>query len=635
VEWQEAPLPATTRGPVDDAYVVIGNVHAVGRDLARSLEQRGRPVVVVPTVGLAGGAIRDAIERLGGRPRVVFLGGLDLPGIDAMGTNDDDSAIAAVSADALEVARAVVDGGRGGDVWIVTRAAQVVATGGAAPDQAALWGLGRVIALEHPEVGGGLIDLPRDAGDGADFEAVLAEIDSSDREDQVAWRDGQRFVARLVRATTPPASAPPTTVLRPDASYLVTGGLGGLGLKLARWLADQGARTIVLATRRGLPARATWDSLDPASPVAAQVAAIRAVESLGATVVAVAADVTDRDALEHLFDRFGADLPPIAGVVHAAAELGSAPVASMTGDDLAAVLLPKTRGTRLLHEFTRQRPHDFFVLFSSTTALWGSRHLGHYAAANQFVDAFAHYRHALGLPALSINWGTWDEMRIASSDERELVARAGLIPMPSATALNVLGRLLGRSDLPQIAVASVDWTRLKALYEARRPRPFLSQVGPAPRHRPADEPVRADLTTRLAATPTGERRDVVVDFLRAEVARALSLPSPAGVDIEQGLFEMGMDSLMSLELKSRIENAVGMDLPSTLTFNYPSVRALADFLVANATTAADGPPATIGAVSVVSPMEGAVDDELSEDDVAALLSDRLAKLRTSAHDASR
>jgi myxalamid-type polyketide synthase MxaE and MxaD len=366
----------------------------------------------------------------------------------------------------------------------------------------------------------------------------------------------------------------------------------------------------VLTGRRGVPDAGTG-------------ATVREIEELGATVVAVAADVTDADAMSALVARFGTDLPPLRGVVHAAAELGDAAIASMTSDALAAMLRPKSVGTWQLHLLTRHLPLDFFVVFSSTTALWGSRDLGHYAAANQFLDAFAHHRHALSQPALSVNWGTWDEMRVASATDRATVAGAGLNPLPSDQALAVFGQLLARPDVAQMAVASVDWTRLKGIYEARRARPFLSEVeSPRPSRtaRAAREPV---LAARLAAASPSQRREVALDFLRDEVARALGIQPTVSVDIDQGLFEMGMDSLMSLELKGRIEEAVGTDLPSTLTFNYPTISALADFL----TTAPEPEEPVVDAdARPVTPLA----DDMTEDDVAALLSERLARLQSTA-----
>jgi myxalamid-type polyketide synthase MxaE and MxaD len=428
-------------------------------------------------------------------------------------------------------------------------------------------------------------------------------------------------------------------VWRDDASYLITGGLGGLGLKIARWMAACGARSIVLIGRRGLPPRDEWKALAEGSRERRQADAIGEIESLGAAVTIVAADVADDTAMEALFGRFGDGLPALAGIVHAAATLGDETIEAMNDETLAAMLRPKSAGTMVLDRLSRDLPLDFFVLFSSTTALWGSRGLAHYAAANHFLDAWAHHRRGEGRPALSINWGTWDEMRVASSADRELVAGAGLNAMPSDRALEALGDLLGSGELAQVTVASVDWTVLKAIYEARRERPLLSQVASrqtaASVRGPAAVP---ELAEQLAATEPARRRDVVVGFLREEVARALGVTSPLMIDVEQGLFEMGMDSLMSVELKGRIEVAVGLELPSTLTFNYPNITALTDFLIDDALATLDGDVTTDDATgpeaspTVPAPLDtpGQDDldrDDLDEDDLEAMLAARLARLQ--------
>jgi len=295
------------------------------------------------------------------------------------------------------------------------------------------------------------------------------------------------------------------------------------------------------------------------------------------------------------------------------------------------MLRPKVDGTWLLHELTRELELDCFVMFSSTTALWGARTLAHYAAANAFLDAMAHYRRGLNLPALSINWGTWAEMRAASLDDRQAFAQFGLQPMPNDRALATLGELLSRSDVTQIAVASVNWRTLKAAYEAKRPRPFLSQIEALSQPR-VDRPSSAARSTaerpvlqqRLAQAPAHERREVVAAFVRAEVAKVLSLAASQVIDDQQGLFEMGMDSLMSVELKSRLEAGVGHALPSTLTFNYPTIAALTDYLLADVSAAM---PTPVSEVTVSETGPAAVEqDDLSEDELAELLAAKLAKL---------
>ncbi len=610
-----APLATGVLATADN-WLILADGGGIGQQLSDLLGQRGITATLI--------ASGDSAVVAANYQRIIDLRGLDAPLPNAtLSASELQDAVARTTGATLSLVQKLVATGAAGELWIVTRGAQAVGNLPAVPSQAPLWGLGRVIALEHPELWGGLIDLDSAGTLADDAAALLAELLHSDGEDQIALRDHQRLVARLARRGLPVARA---TQWQPDASYLITGGLGGLGLKLAHWMAESGARTIVLTSRRGLPAREQWDRLAPASRETDQVAAIRAIEALGARVQIVAADVSDRTAMQALFDRFGRDLPPLRGIVHAATALSNWSIATLPQEALHDMLAPKVAGTWLLHELSRELPLDFFVLFSSTTALWGSRELAHYAAANQFLDALAHYRRAQGLPALSINWGTWDEMRVASDAERRTVASFGLSPLPSDQALELFGSLLTSADTAQIAIAAVDWSLLKPAYETRRQRPFLELMATRSVTRQVGATVEQPaLLGQIDGLPVGERRDRIVAFLRGEVARALGIKSAQSIDTGTGLFEMGMDSLMSVELKARIETAVGKSLPSTLTFNYPTIDALTGFLDGSVLpVAAQAVPVQVVQARASSPVIG---DDMSEDDLAVLLAAKLARRR--------
>lgn len=524
-------------------------------------------------------------------------------------------------------------------VWLATRGAETVNSPTTPPElaQITMWGLGRVVALEHPDLWGGLIDLDA-AGSPAENAAwLLTEIWRNDGEDQTAWRAGQRYVPRLVRQNRPKAQP---GRIDPEGTYLVTGGLGGLGLKVAHWLAEQGGRYLVLTGRRGLPPRDQWATLPADSRAWQQVAAIQTIEALGATVIVEAVDVSDPARMAGLFEQFGRSLPPLKGVIHAAAALSNWKLQEMPMEALLAMLKPKVTGTWILHELTKEMDLDFVVLFSSTTALLGSSSLGHYAAANHFLDGFAHYRRALGLPALSINWGTWDEMRAASAEEQNLTAQFGLGRMPSALSLALLGDLLGASDLSQIMVAAVDWNRLKPAYEARRQRPFLEQI----QARSASTKISAKknkqtvsqkspLRQQLEATRSNDRLQIITAYVKDEVVKVLGLDASRPLDLQQGLFEMGLDSLMSVELKSRLEAGLEQSLPSTLIFNYPAIADLVDYLNAKVLPQEPAAPAPVddlppGLEVPLPTLENAADvDDLSEDEITALLMQKLDQLK--------
>ena len=530
---------------------------------------------------------------------------------------------------AVDLVRALPGSGTGPRVWLVTRGAQPVLDRPEpiAVAQAPIWGLGRVIALEHPELWGGLVDLdPAEAAADAAAHVVETVVDP-DEEDQVAFRSGERWVPRLIRAGARPEGR---LAIHAAGAYLVTGGLGGLGLKVARWLVDEGARHLVLLGRHGLPAGDVGASASPGDEGTRRAAAVAELRLRGAQVDVVAADVSDRAAMTGLFASFGVSRPPLRGIVHAAAEVRAEALVETTHEVLSSVMGPKAGGAWILHELSRDLSLDFLVLFSSTTALLGSGRLGHYAAANQFLDALAHHRRAEGRPALSVNWGTWDEMRTASVDERRAFAQAGLLPMRSEDALALLGRLAAGSAA-QATVAAVDWNALIGLYEVKRPRPFLSALRAGPPATPASgaRPEPANLRARLEAARPESRRDLVLEHVRGAAAMVLGL-DPTRVDVEQGLFDMGMDSLMAVDLKTRLEAAAGQRLPSTLTFNYPTVTALAGYLagdVLGVPGEATAPAPAATAAPAGTPTADPRRDDLSEDELAALLAEKLGRIR--------
>ena len=462
-------------------------------------------------------------------------------------------------------------------LWLVTRGAQDIRGPSdiIAPEQAAVWGLGRTFAREQPFQWGGLLDLDP-LGDTKD--AVAAFMDATradDGEDQVAWRDGMRRVARLVSAATP---ARGSVSLRSNVSYLVTGGLGGIGLQIADWLAARGARHLVLAGRTPLPPRRDWTK----HTGDARIAAVTKLEGAGVTVNTLAVDVSDPAAMADAMARFGQEWPPLGGIVHAAVALTAWSLADMPHEELEAMFRTKVHGARLLDALSASQPVEFFVSFSTTAALLGQAQFAHYAASNAVLDALACRHRANGRQALSINWGTWNQMWGLNKEDRARIARAGVRPMPARVALAALESLIAAGATRAI-VADVDWPVLRAVYESRRAQPMLSRVVAVAEDRsgarsgassaPGEQPA-----TDYASLAPSERRHAIEHAVRREVAQVVGLCAPDLVDPALSLFKMGMDSLMAIELKRRLEHTVAATLPSALAFNYPTVTALVDFL---------------------------------------------------------
>jgi acyl carrier protein len=355
---------------------------------------------------------------------------------------------------------------------------------------------------------------------------------------------------------------------------------------------------------------------------------VRAVQALGAQVIALEGDVADEASLRMALSVLAAQAPPLRGVMHAAAALSSAPVTALAPQQVSAMLRPKIDGTLLIERLTASLPLDFVVLFSSTTALLGASGLAHYAAANLFLDATARAADQSSRRVLSVNWGTWEAMRLASQESQRSFREGGLQPMPAGEALDALGRLLAGTQA-QACVARIDWSVLKPLHEARRARPFLSRLGVSPASKaaaPVASPAATGLLERIAGLPQAQREEMLIEFVSREVAHVLALDAGQHVPLDTGLFDMGMDSLMSVELKRRLERGAGQALPSTLTFNYPNVGALAGFLESRlAPAAASVPAAQPRAAAMASPSfdEGDDLDALTDDELEARLLARL------------
>jgi myxalamid-type polyketide synthase MxaE and MxaD len=653
VQWRLQPRVATLDEPKHTAepgqWLIFANGDALAEPLAATLRAHGEETVLVTTGEDYRVENGDCIQVDPLRPEhfgrlfddvlaskrplrgVVYLSGEDMLADDTM-PEVLTAVQQRVAGGALHLIQALARVRASGAprLWLVTRGAQPIDGEPGSIAQSTLWGLGRVAALEFPELWGGLIDLaPGDAAESA--ARLFGELWSPDEtgEDQIAWRADRRYVVRLTRGTEATADAASAQFAINSGAHLITGGLGGLGLKVAHWLAEQGAEHLVLTGRTGLPERSEWGELSAGAEAARRVAAVRAIEALGVTVTAATVDVANEAQMAALFGRFGQDLPPLRGVIHAAAALDVSPLAEMRLDNLLAMLRAKVAGAWMLHRLTRDMTLDYFVLFSSTTALWGVSGMAHYAAANCFLDSLAHYRRAHGLPALSVNWGLWEEARLFSDEEKAQVARFGLESMPADTALEALSHLL-TAGAAQKVVAAVDWAALKSSYEARRRRPFLSQVdaptrkATTPRAQPAESRV---LAQQAEALPPGERRDFFLSYIRRQVARVMGHNEPQALDTQRGLFEIGMDSLMAVELKNRLETDAGRRLPAGLIFNYPNIKALATYLereLVGETVVVEAPitPPSNGREADVSPEL----EPVTEEELLALFDNELAAI---------
>ena len=357
-------------------------------------------------------------------------------------------------------------------------------------------------------------------------------------------------------------------LVRPGAAYVITGGLGALGRRVARWLLDRGATHVVLAGRRP-PSEAVSQSLDE-------------LRASGVRIETVAVDVSDRLQLAAALEQIRAK-SELRGVIHAAGALDDGTVNQMDWPRFLGVLRAKVDGAWNLHELTRSDPLDFFVLFSSAASVLGSVGQANYAAANAFLDGLAHYRRNRGLPALSMNWGAWGEAGMAanlSSVDRQRMQVRGMGLISSEDGCRALEEILVAART-QIVAVPADWERYAESLPSQIPPPLLEAVlGRAAARSHAATPPRetASLSVELAALPKSGRLAGVRSFVERQAAQALGLAGGKAFDPQQPLQELGLDSLMAVELRNALAAALGCSLSATLLFDYPTIDALARYL---------------------------------------------------------
>jgi len=576
---------ATAGADAMGSWLILADKGGVGEELARLLTARNGAchIMIARDLGLSSGARsphgapasiteREAMDELEGAVArvlrtstslrgIVHLWSLDNSVVPEITPADLDRAAITGSVSLLHLVRTVIklDVAKRPKLWIVTRDAQpagrIPSVSGVA--DAPVWGLGKVLALEHREIWGGIIDLPshRSANEAA---VVFEEILDSDDEDQIAIRDGERFVPRLMlRHYTPNRNL----TIHSDGTYLITGGLGALGLDVARWLATQGARHIALLGRSKTLSQAAKDTVQ------------RLVEG-GAEISILKGDVGDMAEMERVFESLRRS-PVLRGVVHAAGVPAAGDFDSLTADNIRASFAAKVTGTWILHQLTRRMPLDFFVLCSSMVSVWGAKGQPDYVAANNFLDAFAHYRRALGLPVLSINWGPLTGGGMLPSDFVADLARMGVTTSPMDRAVRILGQLL-RCDVIQTAVVNIDWRLFTAVYEARNKRPLFENIQAKTTK---SLPARLDLAEQLRRTPAGEKQQTVREHVQHTLAAVLRLSPEHVPDPRMGFFDLGMDSLTAMEFRDRLESSLGISLPVSVALDYSTVETLTPYLL--------------------------------------------------------
>ena len=448
-------------------------------------------------------------------------------------------------------------------LWLVTQGAQPAPNGEAIAleiAQSPVWGLAKVIQLEHPELNCACVDLdPQVPLDHQAF-ALWSEIWSQNPEDQVALRADARYVARLQRQDSAQSNPNLPLCFREDSTYLITGGLGGLGLLMADWMVEKGARHLVLLARR-----APHDEAQNR---------LTSLEQAGAQVVVEIADVSDRDAMEQVFARLSQSAYPLAGIMHAAGLLSDGVLQNQSWSSFAKVMAPKVQGAWHLHHLSQHQPLDFFVVFSSAASLLGSSGQSNHAAANAFLDGLAHYRQTMGLPGLSIQLGTVSQIGEAAERGADVrFKQRGINALRPAQFLEALEQLMKTSETT-IGVVSIDWSGLQTRIAEW---PFL--VNWQPKTSDNVSKSKAKILQQLEAAVPSERKKLLITHVLHQVALVLGISDVQSISLKAGFYDLGMDSLTSVELRNRLQTSLDCAISTTLAFDYPTVEDLVDYLV--------------------------------------------------------
>ena len=406
----------------------------------------------------------------------------------------------------------------------------------------------------------------------------------------------------LVRRGKPPV---PKFRVKPDASYLITGAFGGFGRVIARWLVECGARHLVLASRNGAT-----------TPEAA--AFVEELRSRGAEIQIAQADVSSQEDVSRMVAQMER---PLRGIFHLAMVIDDAPLAALTPERMRAVMAPKARGAWLLHEATRGMELDCFVMFSSVSSIFGNPAQGNYAAANAFLDALAHHRRALGLPALAVNWGVLGGEGYVARNERvaEFLARQGTAALSPGEVVRLLESFLA-DGAAQVAAIRVDWSKWRQSFRGLQENPLLERIFASGIEDSESGSSTDDWRQKLAAAAPDEREEIVGQAVRTIIASVLRV-KPESLRDDQPLTDLGLDSLMGAEIETSIDSALGVGLPPASLLRARTIGQIRVLIVEHmgGTPAASAAPKIAPSVAEVTATDAIDLEALSDEDIDRLL----------------
>jgi len=573
--WKPTVLEAPgSKERQDERWLIFADRQGFGKRLADRLTRQGHQCVLVEQASSFDAIQQQVAEALRHDPpicNIAHLWSLDTTPsanltIETLQT-DQERAIKS----ALQIIQALAGGAKEARIrtYFVTRGAMPIAAEKAhlAIAQSPMWGFARAVAVEHPNLWGGLIDLDPTASVETATEMLAQALTRDHNEDMIGIRAGTYYVARLEPQPLPALDTPQRFI--EAATYLITGGLGGLGRRLALWMAERGARHLCLVSRSA--------SADRAADFLSE------LKSRGVEALVVRADVASESEMSRVLDLIGESLPPLRGIFHLAGSLDDALLVNENWERFTKIRAAKLEGAWNLHRLTVDFQLDYFAMFSSAASLLMTGGQANYAMANTFLDALAHYRRALGLRALSVNWGPWAEAGHAETVYgREAHAKLrflGVQPIAPDQGLDLLGILLS-SDRAQIAAIDIDWQQLFQNDPAISRLAMFGEIAEKYASLTTDhQEIDTEMLQSLRQLPASERRQFLMDYLSQQITRTLKLDANFILEPRQQLFDLGFDSIMAIELKNRLEGSFARSFSATLLFMHPTLESLASYLL--------------------------------------------------------
>ena len=605
------------RSLVDGCWIIVDSGDPLSRDLAAALRSAGAECRLWSESTDADlGDDRAAAEFVGTACAHAELPVRGVVHTVALGSESDatcsadqlDERCRTLTMSAIGALRELVERDLSGvRFWTVTRNAQRAAAEDTVTGfvQAVLWGMCRSASAEHPTHWGGLIDVSSRSGDSV--QQILLELTQPSGDDQVALREGGRWVPRLAAVADAEESV---FEPRSDATYLITGGLGGIGLLVAEHLVARGARSLALVGRSA-----------PSPDAETRIGKLNAA---GARVETMQADVSVAEQVDDLIATIGRDMTPLRGVIHTAGVFDDSVLTRQDWSRYQRVLAPKVKGAANLHRATSGLDLDVFALFASGASLLAAPGISNYAAANSFLDSFAAYRRGQGLPGTSFDWGPWSNVGMAKTLGAAGEARwaeVGFETMDPADCLALFdGHAVG--SRPQIAAFRVDWERFRVAQGDAHSVGFYVEVTgrtPAvPTARLDEHETDIRIAHRALAAAGEQRVDLLTEHLHQQAAGVLRLPHD-DLDAERALIDSGLDSLMAVELRNRIERDFDVAIPVGRILAGATVRDLASTISTDLGSRVETEDeATSAPVSV---------DDMTDADVDAMLEQLLAEER--------